>query len=401
MSRKSATFVVFLLLFSLVMFVFNFDNEVNIYNSTLLGLSYENGILPRALVGTAYSFMNHILPFELLSYNSVLIYTFIITLFFVVFWCLIQFYFLKKVESDYTEYVEYVIVFISIFVISTFTAFDNYGRLDVYIVALTVLSTVILISGKCEWLIIPISVTCILIHEGYVFMYYNVILVLLLYKILTAYKQKQKKEMRKYAFIFLFSFVLVCIVFIYYTFIYNGNMAAYENTVNAATALSQNGEYHKEVIRAEVLGENLFAEEWELYHKGNFVEILIFLVLFLPFLIIQIKFLVSLVKKADDKIEKLKYLAFALGSVTTLPLFILKVDYGRWVLAVLVYYCLVLIALIAMGDKKVGVAWKEEVEDIRQKTSYGKLLLVYAMLFVPLKDFNICWVTRKILNLMM
>ena len=162
--------------------------------------------------------------------------------------------------------------------------------------------------------------------------------------------------------------------------------------------LTYNEDYHKDVLRAEVLGENLFKEEWSRYHIGNIIELVFFLILFLPFLIIQGKVIYRLIKTADNKLNKWQYIIFAIGAATTLPLFILKVDFGRWILSVIVYYCLVMIALIAMNDKGARRVWAEEIDYIRSKTSYGKLLLVYAMLFVPLLDVNICNVTGKMLD---
>ncbi len=396
--KKDKYFILFLLLVSFVMFAFNYDGGVSGYNATLLGLTYANGILPRAFVGSIYYLMNGILPFDLYTYGNVQIFTFIATTLFIIFWCLLAYYFIKKTGRDYASYLEYIIVFVTLFVIGSFTSFFNYGRLDMYIAALTILATLILVSNKCEWLVISISIVCVLIHEGYVFMYYNVILVIVLYKLIRAHINNDKRLRTKYIIIFVISLICVSLLFGYYTFIYNGNEGAYESTLNLAKHLTYNEDYHKEVIRAEVLGENLFKEEWSRYHIGNIIELVFFLILFLPFLIIQGKVIGRLIKTADNRLNKWQYIIFAIGSATTLPLFILKVDFGRWILSVIVYYCLVMIALIAMNDKGARRVWAEEIDYIRSKTSYGKLLLVYAMLFVPLLDVNICNVTGKMLD---
>ncbi len=396
--KRHIKFVVFILLFSVVLFAYNFESAVSGYNATLLGLTYENGILPRAFIGTIYGLLNHILPFDLYTYGCVKIFVFLITVCFILFFTISLIFFIKKTQEDLREYIEYVMVFITIFLVGTFTSFYNYGRLDLYMVMLSILAALLVVFEKCEWLLIPISVVGVLIHEGYVFMYYNVILILLLYKIIKNYQSNNKKALKKYIIILAISVVLVCVVFSYYTFVYDGNIRAYDDSVRIAKLLSYNGEYHEEVIRAEVLGENLFEEEWRAYHIGNFVETAFFVVLFLPFIIIAFSFFRKLFKKCNSKIEKAKYVFIAIGALTTLPLFILKVDFGRWILAVLVYYSLVVIALLAMNDEKVRDAWTEEIDNIHSKTSIGKLLFVYAMLFVPLLDVNICGVTGKMLD---
>ena len=160
--KKDKYFILFLLLVSFVMFAFNFDGGVSGYNATLLGLTYANGILPRAFMGSIYYLMNWILPFDLYTYGNVQIFTFIATTLFIIFWCLPAYYFIRKTGKDYASYIEYIIVFVTLFVIGSFTSFFNYGRLDMYIAALTILATLILVSNKCEWLVIPISIVCVL-----------------------------------------------------------------------------------------------------------------------------------------------------------------------------------------------------------------------------------------------
>ena len=87
------------------------------------------------------------------------------------------------------------------------------------------------------------------------------------------------------------------------------------------------------LVQHEILGQGVWMDEWR-YHVANFVDVPIFTVLFIPYLIIGISFLKNLVKNANKGADKWVYLAVALGSLTVVVEMLLKVDFGRYVFAV-------------------------------------------------------------------
>ena len=86
----------------------------------------------------------------------------------------------------------------------------------------------------------------------------------------------------------------------------------------------------------------------------------------------------------------------AIGAGTILPDLLLKVDFGRWVYAILAYYCIVLLALFAMGDVTVGKQFVEEIEKVKKHRFAAIVMLLYPLIFQPLWDVAICSVVAKI-----
>jgi hypothetical protein len=176
----------------------------------------------------------------------------------------------------------------------------------------------------------------------------------------------------------------------FHFFSYSGGEEVYEKIIKTANLMSYKQKCHEDVVRAEILGVDLTAEEWE-YHVQNFIEFPIFLVLMLPFILIAVRFFQRVLScVSTDKIAKIKYIFIILGSLTTLPLFIMKVDYGRWCFAVITYYCLVVLAMMAMGDTVVLGAWQETMQAVGERWICAKLLLGYLLLLTPLCDLSIC-----------
>ena len=73
-----------------------------------------------------------------------------------------------------------------------------------------------------------------------------------------------------------------------------------------------------------------------------------------------------------------------------------KVDFGRWMYAIIAYYCVVLLALFAMGDEAVGRQFVLAVERIKKYGFAALVMLLYPLIFQPLWDVAICSVVAKL-----
>ena len=60
----------------------------------------------------------------------------------------------------------------------------NFGRLDVYCVMLSLFGAILLIIEKAEWLVVVFSALGVMVHQGNVFMFLNIILILLVQNML-------------------------------------------------------------------------------------------------------------------------------------------------------------------------------------------------------------------------
>ncbi len=392
--KDNRKFMISLSVFSVILILYNLASRTNSYNSTTLAFSYKYGFIPRGLIGTLYQGLNDILPVNLNCYRAVNNYTLIVTILFAV--CTICFVaFVLKNTTEDNRYVKALSAFFIICVIPTFSGYYNFGRLDLYIVLLSFFAVVLIVRDKAIWLVVPIAMLNVMIHEGYVFMYFNIILALLAYRFLSSLVSADKEKSKKYLIVLLLTFILGSAMFLYFRLAEPAGQDAYEQIKSLANGMCKNNKSHNDLIRAEILGVDLTSEEW-LYHVQNVIELPIFLVLFSPFIAILVMFFVRLIKGVRNKLDKLKYIVVLIGALTTLPLFIMKVDYGRWVFAVIAYYVVLIMALMAMKDENVIRSFDNTIDVINEKCRFAILLLPYAMLFSPFTDLAICKFTYRL-----
>lgn len=404
--QKKKQFFLFLILSTVILFVYHLASRVNSYNATMLAFSYKYGFISRGLIGTIYQGIDRILPIDMMRYEVVNGFVLIVTILYCISVLAFLHFILKSIYS-YTSGKEQtwnpawgLVIFFLIFAIPTFAGYYNFGRLDLYLMMISMIALVLLIKDKALWMLIPLAGMGMMIHEGYVFMYVNIILVLLLYKGCHA-KENERCEAgvsartgssyNRYLWIFLAVFFVVSCLFVYFHFFSHfGGKEVYDEIVEVANGMSYKNKCHKDVVRAEILGVDLTAEEWE-YHLQNFIELPIFCLLMLPFIYILVLFFRNVFAKVrGNKIARLKYGIVMVGALTTLPLFIMKVDYGRWCFAVIMYYCLMMMAMMAMGDEIVWHAWQDALRYIENKWTFARYLLVYAVFLTPLCDLSIC-----------
>lgn len=194
--KNHISFLPALAIFALACFIRYFRSYMSTYNTTLFALSYEYGFISRGLMGTIYNFWDSILPWELHNYMGVYNFNglFTVIYFLVLFW----FYnvCLKRCPKEDLRNMQHLIVFLSIFAFPMFMTVINFGRLDLYLFIFMLISVILLLEEKREWLIVPIGIICTCIHQGFVFTNANTILVLLIYKFFFGDKKKRRSHCR-------------------------------------------------------------------------------------------------------------------------------------------------------------------------------------------------------------
>jgi hypothetical protein len=394
--REIRRYLLFLIVMAGVMFLTYFEGGMNEQNTTALALSYRYGLIPRGLVGTGVSVLAH-LGIHLYSYRGALMLSAAVTLcFFVV---LFTFYYvcLKHCSKENLPYAQIGILFLSVFIFPEYATVNNFGRLDEYLMILTLSCLILLVEKKAQWLVVPLCLAAGLVHIGFVFTNLSVVLVILWVRM-----WEEQGKMRRYYGILLA--VVLCLeagLFLYFEVLRQPiSMDAYQQIVDKANGLSEKGAIEKDaysLLKSELLGEDVFADEW-VWHTKNYAETPIFLLLFLLYIIIFVFFFRRLFHKAANAIERWKYAAVALGIATILPELVLKVDYGRWMFCIIAYYCLVILCLLANDDRKITETLRETVASIRGRIPFAWILLLYPMLFVPFRDVYISDVTTWLMD---
>ena len=392
LKKKKAWFLGFLAIIEILLFLRDYGGYVNSYNSSIFALSYKYGFISRGLSGTIFRLVNKVLPFDIMSYNGVLRYSQVVTALFMILVWLFCFYIIYKSNENNYRHIQIVSVLLVVFSIPFFSNSFNFGRVDIYLVATAVLCVLILLWRKMEWLIVPLSCFAVMFHQAYVFMFFNVTLVILIYRFI----ESDKKGRVKYLVLLVLSFVGASALFLYLNFFaHTTDISIYNNVVEDAVTLSKEDEgYHKALLQHEVLGIDPTTSEWE-HHLKNFIEFPIFALIMLPYIILVVRVFVNTIKNASQRIDKFKYVVLAIGVLTILPNLILKVDYGRWMFSIIVYYILIFAFLIAARDKQFTLALNGEINRIKAKP-FVLIFYVLPLMVTPMWDVNICMVSAHL-----
>ena len=371
--------------FAFVLFCYSYGRKVTSYNTTLYAFSYKYGFISRAFIGTLYQGIGSLFGFDMFHYTSALAFTQIITgIFF--FDMFIFFAFIYKwTDMSNIKYTEFLIVIMTLLTIPMFSAKYNFGRVDIYMFGFSILGAMFIVSKRFEWLLLPAVAFSVMVHQGYVFMYFNIILVLLIYRFFTPKDTNEKKNKRKYGILFALCFLAGSALFLYFEFFSRTNGESIVNEIiRNASAVSYHGDYHETLIDHEILNVDLADEEWG-FHLENFVQTPFFIILVLPFLWLWFCYAKEIFKRAVSVEDKIKYFFVLFGVLTLVPNYALKVDYARWTYAAAMYFLIVTLSLIAMGDGIVMESLRS-VRDRQRKHPWLVLIIPYLVVMVPFWD---------------
>lgn len=385
--REIRKFMIMLSVVNLALFAVTCRGMVRSYNTTMLALSYEYGFTSRSLLGTLYHLLDAVLPLDLIDYRAVVATAYVATILFVLFVEYFLYRCLRRCEGEMVKYGEYLALILSLCLVSTFSFPYNFFRVDIFMILVSLLGVLCLVKERAQWLVVPLSALGVMFHQGYVFMYFNLILVLLFYRALSWWKEDRRKA-RRYGLLFALSFLMGSALFLWFEFFSRSNGAAFFDTIKSeAEKLSYDGIYHSTLLYHEVLGIDLASTEEE-FSRVNAVQILMCGIVCLPMLVFAVRFFAGLIKKAKGAPEKWKYLAVVLGAATILPDFLLKIDYGRWMAAVVVYYVGIVLALLAMKDPIMETQVRESGERLIRRPGIALWIMVIILL-LPFLDVNI------------
>ena len=387
----------------MALFLWSYDATITSYNTTLLAFSYKYGFISRGLVGSVYRILQHITPFDMMDYIWALrFYQGVTAVVFLVFLLLIN-TIIKKIREEYLSTAEALIIFYSIFFIPMFANKNNFGRVDIFLVSASIIGAYFIVKDKLVFLVPVLAALAMMVHQGYVFMYFNILLVLLFARWM------DKKEAR-YAVNFFVTFITGSALFLYFEFFSRSNGDKFvPEIVKNARLLTRRQNYHVTLIDHEILGLNLDTPEVS-FHLENAVQLPMFLIMFLPFIILLFKILRGMFAELSGKdgsaagssasrvdiTQVLKYLAISAGALTLLPNFLLKVDFGRWMFALISYYCITFAALFFMDDRA-PAAIKNVFDGVLKRWRLlPAILLCYSLIFTPLLDVYLTQWTKDV-----
>ncbi len=392
--RKKISFFIFITVFSILYFIREFGHYMSLFNTTLYAFNYDHGFISRGFIGSLWKIADGHTAEDLMTYQAVYRFSIYATIFLYVLVLLLGILMVRKTDDHDKKTVYELFLILTIFTVPMFITTYNFGRIDIFLIMITIICIAAITMERLEWIVIPCCIIATCIHQGFVFMNVNIILVLLLYKAITA---KAKKSY--YWIILILTFISVSVLFLYFEFFSHGNMSgAYDEIVNNAKLLSPDGKTANIIlIDHELLGTDVYEEEL-VYHQYNHKTIPVALVCFLPYLLIAGRVFGRLLKNKKGW-DLIKYIAIIAGPLTLLPEMVLKVDYGRYAYAIVFYYAVLFITLIALRDETVINAVNEEKQYLKQKLPVPQILFVYPMLFMPLYDIYMGDVIDKLVTM--
>lgn len=387
-SRKdNILYFVGLLIYTILAVFVYFEQRLDIMNTTVYAFNYKYGFISRGVLGTFLDVWNNHSSIDLISYNTVYLISKMATVLFVISMLIFVFVLISKTTDDIvnmTKWMSFILYAISI---PMFLSKDNFGRLDVFLMIITILCLILIFLEKAEFLVIPLVGFAAVIHEGFVFMNLNIILVMFLYKILA---KEDKKKRIYYTALLVLSFIVPSVFFLYFEFFsHTFGIEVYNEMYSVAEKLCFDGVVHKQVLQHEILGVDISGLETK-HRIYNREDGLVFLILFIPYIIIGVKYFVEYFKKNKKPTEKLTALAVIMGPLTLIPEIVLKVDFGRYAYSICFYYLTITLMLVALKDRYMTDTLSQWADRFRAHKIQGLILLVYLFLFIPFRGYRIC-----------
>ncbi len=379
--RSPKSWPLFTAALMLLLFLLYYDGIVNAIDSTMFAFSYKYGFVSRGLLGTVLRVLNLVFPAELLTYGGVKGFSFVMTVLYAL--LLLVFYAVVRNASDKAlAFPLFVLsLFTTIFILPIFLGEENFGRLDIYMAMATLLGALCIIKQRFEFLVPVFAGIGCMVHQGYVFMFANVLLVLLLFRFFTS---EDRAAQKKYGVLFLLTFAAVSVLFLWFELFSHGTgPEAYDEIVSVARTLSVDGKtIHQDVIDKEILGIDISGNE-TIYRPKNALEFIVFCVFMCPYIALGAHFFAGLFRKAAKPNRKIAVLLAAAGALTIVPDMLLKIDFGRWMNAVIFYYAVTVFSLCALKDEDTARQLQETLSICAKRRPLSWLLLIYPFAFQP------------------
>ncbi len=396
LNKKDKSFLICMLFFAVLSFFVYFEGRMNVQNTTAYLFSYKYGFIPRGLIGTVINFACDLVGIPL-TYNVMLLISMMATILLFVLLFVLFYVVLKRTTS--TRLIYYVLAFLAIICFPMFLTWNNFGRLDEYLIILTLASVILLITEKAEWLVVIFCLAACFVHVGFVFTNAGVILAILLYK---AINNRDKRG--KYITLLMAVFIVCAAVFII-TELLTGPISTddYNYIVDKAKVIAEQGGNTANfndaysLLDSELLKQDVYTNE-NVWRIKNWVEAPIFFILFLPYIIVGIKVFVDTIRRQSKALDKLKYLALLLGCLTIVPELILKVDYGRWVYNILLYYVIITAFMLVQNNNTFNEVLRERLKITVSRVVFPQAYIIYPIFFVPFRDVYISDLTTKLMD---
>lgn len=273
------------------------------------------------------------------------------------------------------------------------TFFIDWGRTDIFLLILSLLACWLLVVQKGTPLVVLIAAVCMLIHEGYVFMYASLLFVTLAYRIVCSLEKKDSRGAVKYGLEFVVGAAVVLTLFLYFYFIARPRedltyIQVVKNTLKVV------GDPSDDLINTiYAIQGQLFGDRWTYLGSDTLAQRIHYLaptlVMFSPFIVLFFSYWGSVWRGAKtsghSRLHKLLYHLIPFGSITVFPLFMLHMDYWRWYYQICFYELFIVLILIACGDELLTRSLRDLFSRIARVRYLPAALVTYAVILGPFR----------------
>jgi len=236
--------------------------------------------------------------------------------------------------------------------------FHNWGQLDIYMLSVTIIACFLIIKDKYIGLIPFLMAMCVMTHEGYVMMYFGIVMALLIYRTYNTVDKDRKKYLL--CLISTGSIAACLFVYFYYFSVSVSRVHIDEILANTDQILNisirtndwalRNMNY---IFTGSALPESAM---WvrgapSIYFFTFILAALINVLVCLPVIIIMVKFWRSVFKSCKFKSKKIILTLGASLQLLTLPLILVQIDQARWFYDIVFFNFLFISSMICMGDE--------------------------------------------------
>lgn len=378
-TNNNFRFIMLLLVIMLIQAIRYYPFKFGGWNQIMLSFSYRYGFIQRAFIGTILDLVSSFfyIPLKYMRY--------IYGIFTVAFWSIICLFVSSRLLKNQKE--SEIIIFLKGILIAFFLGpgwvsfYSNFGITDTWLALISIFSVYLIVTEKLIYLSVIFSIIAELIHPGYVFLYFNLVMVIIAYRALFG---ENKKIEKKYVFLFILN-AIVASIFFFGLFLFaherEGITIDYvmERTAEFVGKTVSEIENHRPTIsgflfrEGEETGIRCLIQSWGLLIVGMGI-------VFFPFFYEIYRYWSMVYSTAKQKKEKKSYF-FALipfGVVTLIPVYIMQNDYGRWTHAGLIYEVGIILVLLFLKDDNVAEGARKYMQYVRYHKWYYVFLIAYA-----------------------
>lgn len=231
--------------------------------------------------------------------------------------------------------------------------YSDWGEPDIVMMTLAIVIGIMIVREEYVWLVPFIASACVLIHEGFVMMYFGMVVALLLVQCL---RKKGAERLRYFAILMTTGFMCGCLSAYFYFFTKHViNVGPYQFVGDAVQKLGES-------VNASYLIESFWNAGPGILNSGSpgysfwlrMYAIASVCIVLSPFIVNKFRFWREMIKGESDKLMKLAYLFCSLIFVFALPLVVSQADEARWFYAVVFQEVMLIIFLFMMDKEKAG-----------------------------------------------